>query len=193
MMTRTGTGTASRPLSLRDAGAFEAFYRQHARQLLVFLTRRTLDAHLALELTAETFAQAFERRGQFRGGGEEQATAWLYRIASNQHAKYLRRGKVERRAMQRLGLSLPDYNDVDIQRVDELAESGSLRARVAAEFGGLPGTHREAVRLRIVEDLPYPRVAEHLGISEPAARARVSRGLRLLRDNVRSHCEESPT
>ena len=91
--------------SVRDPAAFETFYRQHARQVLVFFTQRTLDSHVALELTAETFAQAFESRAQFRGNHEEQATAWLYRIASNQHGKYSRRGHVERRAMRRLGLS----------------------------------------------------------------------------------------
>ncbi|HEY3774967.1 MAG TPA: sigma factor-like helix-turn-helix DNA-binding protein [Solirubrobacteraceae bacterium] len=41
--------------------------------------------------------------------------------------------------------------------------------------------HRDALRLRVVEERPYPEVARVLGISEQAARARVSRGLRSLR------------
>jgi RNA polymerase sigma-70 factor (ECF subfamily) len=36
------------------------------------------------------------------------------------------------------------------------------------------------VRLRVVDELPYPDVAARLGISEQAARARVSRALRAL-------------
>jgi RNA polymerase sigma-70 factor (ECF subfamily) len=34
-----------------------------------------------------------------------------------------------------------------------------------------------AVQLRIVDELPYPDLARNLGITEQAARARVSRGL----------------
>lgn len=35
---------------------------------------------------------------------------------------------------------------------------------------------RSAVQLRVVDELDYPIVAQRLGISEQAARARVSRG-----------------
>jgi RNA polymerase sigma-70 factor (ECF subfamily) len=38
-----------------------------------------------------------------------------------------------------------------------------------------------AIELRIVRELPYPEVAAELGVSEQTARARVSRGLRALR------------
>ena len=34
--------------------------------------------------------------------------------------------------------------------------------------------------MRVVDDLPYEEVARRLGVSEPTARARVSRGLRAL-------------
>jgi DNA-directed RNA polymerase specialized sigma24 family protein len=40
------------------------------------------------------------------------------------------------------------------------------------------------VRLRVVDELDYPTVADRLGISEQAARARVSRGLRVLASAV---------
>ena len=36
------------------------------------------------------------------------------------------------------------------------------------------------MRLRVVEELDYPVVAARLGVTEATARARVSRGLRLL-------------
>jgi RNA polymerase sigma-70 factor (ECF subfamily) len=44
---------------------------------------------------------------------------------------------------------------------------------------------REAVRLRVGEDLPYDEVAERLGCTVLAARTRVSRGL----DQLLSHLE----
>jgi RNA polymerase sigma-70 factor (ECF subfamily) len=44
----------------------------------------------------------------------------------------------------------------------------------------LSTAQRDALRLRVVDDLPYSTVAARLGISEPTARARVSRALRAL-------------
>lgn len=176
---------------LDGAAAFDALYREHAQPLLLWLTRRTLDPHVALELTAETFATAFRRRRQFRGQTGAEAAAWLYRIAVNEHHQYLRRGRVEQRALRRLGLSAPTYKDDDLARVVELSGLEELRAEVAQEFGELPPAQRDAIRLRVVEDLPYPVVASRLGISEQTARARVSRGLRVLRGAMTNGPEES--
>jgi DNA-directed RNA polymerase specialized sigma24 family protein len=39
---------------------------------------------------------------------------------------------------------------------------------------------REAIMLRVVDELPYSELASRLAISEQAARLRVSRGMRVL-------------
>ncbi len=49
--------------------------------MLVFFTRRVLDAELAMDLTAETFATALTRREQFAGRSAEEEQAWLFAIA----------------------------------------------------------------------------------------------------------------
>ncbi|HTE63061.1 MAG TPA: RNA polymerase sigma factor [Solirubrobacteraceae bacterium] len=167
--------------SVAAPAAFEEFYRAHAEALLVFLTRRTLDAHLALDLTAETFAKAFTQRKRFRGSTEAEAAAWLYSIARNEHLQYVRRGKVERCATARLGLIGPTFSATDLERVETLASLGPLREAVRLCFEDLPPGQRDAVRLRIIDELPYSHVALRLGVSEPTARARVSRGVRELR------------
>jgi RNA polymerase sigma-70 factor (ECF subfamily) len=47
-------------------------------------------------------------------------------------------------------------------------------------LGGLSPKLASAVRLRVGRELEYAEVAEQLGISQAAARARVSRGLNQL-------------
>jgi Sigma-70 region 2 len=47
--------------------AFGDFYEQMSPQVLRFFVRRTGDPHRAVDLTAETFARAFEHRSEFRG------------------------------------------------------------------------------------------------------------------------------
>jgi DNA-directed RNA polymerase specialized sigma24 family protein len=55
-----------------------------------------------------------------------------------------------------------------------------LREELAVAMAMLaPGT-RDAVRLRVIDELPYYDLAQRLGISETAARVRVSRGLSAL-------------
>jgi RNA polymerase sigma factor (sigma-70 family) len=177
--------------ALTDARSFEAFYRRHAQAVLVFLTRRTLDPELALDLTAEVFATAYRQRAKFRGSTERDAAAWVFKIAANLHLRYLRRGHAERRALERLGIETPALTESDTARIEELAGLAELREQVAERFAELPAAQRDAVALRVVDDLSYPEIASRLGITEDTARARVSRGLRMLRGLLRPSHEGS--
>ena len=166
--------------SVQEPEAFAQFYRRHAEALLTYLARRVHDADLALELAAESFAQAYVGRARFRGSTDAEAAAWLYGIARRQLALYFRKGNVERRALQRLRIAVPRFDEEQRARVAELAELGDLRAALRIELERLSRAQREALRLRVVEELPYTEVARRLEISEGAARARVARGLKAL-------------
>jgi RNA polymerase sigma factor (sigma-70 family) len=166
----------------QDPSAFTDFYAAHSRPLLAFFARRTFDVEVARDLTAETFAQAFEHRRRFRGSTDAEAGGWLYGIARHQLGRYARRGVVERRAVNRLGIQLATVSEDDYERIAELAGLAQLRDRVAAAFGELSDDQRDALRLRVVDERPYFEVAQALGISEQTARARVSRALGRLAD-----------
>ena len=60
-----------------DPRAFREIYDRWADRLLAYFYRRVLDAEVAGDLPAETFAVAFERRRRFRDVGASGA-AWLY-------------------------------------------------------------------------------------------------------------------
>lgn len=166
--------------SAREPEAFVRFYDEHAEALLVYLARRVYNPEVAFDLTAETFAQAYAARGRFRGSTDRAAAAWLYKIARRQFAGYLRKGRAERRALARLGIEPPGLDEEQRARIEELADLESLRGTIRVELARLSGAQRAALELKVVEDLSYPDVASRLGISEEAARARVSRGLRAL-------------
>lgn len=159
---------------------FAAVYREHSKDVLVYLARRTYDPELAMDLTAETFAQALRSQRRFRGSTVSDERAWLFGIASHVLSRAVRRSRAEGRALRRLGLERPELQADDIARIVELAGLRDLRAVVAVELEALSDKHREAVRLRVVDELTYAQVATCLQISEPTARARVSRGLRAL-------------
>ncbi len=139
---------------MRDSVAFASVYEREAEMVLVFVSRRTLDAEVAVDITAETFAQAWRCRRSFRGSTEPEQRAWLLTIARRQIARYLRRGVVERRALERLGASVPVLHEDDLRAIEEAAEIADLREVLSAELGRLGGDQREALRLRVVEERP---------------------------------------
>jgi RNA polymerase sigma-70 factor, ECF subfamily len=155
-------------------------YSRHSEPLLLFLARRTADPEIALDLFAETFAQAHASSRRYRGGSDAEAAGWLYGIARNQLKLYYRRGRIERRALAKLRLEREAATPEVLAEIERRAGLGELRADLAAALSELSPAVREAVRLRVVDELPYPDLAQRLGISEPAARARVSRGLQSL-------------
>jgi RNA polymerase sigma-70 factor, ECF subfamily len=166
--------------SAEEPELFGDFYRHYFDRIVAYLARSLCDPELALELTAETFAQAYIARGRFRGSSAAEAEAWIYRIASRQLTRYFRRGEVSRRAMERLKLELPRIDSQIRGEVEELADLAGLRSTLRTELQRIPGSQREALWLRVVEDLSYAEVGRRLDISEQAARARVSRGLKSL-------------
>jgi RNA polymerase sigma factor (sigma-70 family) len=173
-------GSCDLARSIADPHAFERVYDAHATRLLAFLARRTFDVEAARDLTAETFAQAYRGRKRFRGSTDDEAAAWIYGIARNLLSHYVRTGIVERKAIERLGIRVPQLVEADYERIVQLAGLSELRSIIAEEFSRLRPDQQTAVHLRVVEELPYPEVAARLAVSEQTARARVSRGLRQL-------------
>jgi RNA polymerase sigma factor (sigma-70 family) len=165
--------------SAADPGVFTELYRRHAEDLLRYFARRTLDPEAAAELTAETFAQAFASRTTYRDTGAN-GVAWIYGVARHQLGRFFRSGRVDRAARRRLGMPERELPPADYERVEDLIDFGPIRGAIAEAMETLREDHREALRFRVIEELPYPEVARRLACSEANARQRVSRGLRRL-------------
>jgi RNA polymerase sigma-70 factor (ECF subfamily) len=166
------------PVSRADG--FAALYRRESERVLVYCARRVLDAETAVDLTAETFAQAFRGRRGFRGTTELEARAWLLTIARRQISQYLKRGVLDRCAVQRLGIRVPAVDEQALEEIERLAGLAQLRESVGLALAQLGAEQREALRLRVVEERSYEQIAGMLGVREATVRARVSRGLRAL-------------
>jgi RNA polymerase sigma factor (sigma-70 family) len=165
--------TASRD----EPAAFVELYRRHAEDLLRYFARRTLDPETAAELTAETFAEAFASRGNYRDTGAN-GVAWLYGIARHQLSRFFRAGRVARTARMRLGIPAREVSPDDFERIEDLVDFAPLRSALVEALETLAEDQREALRLRVIDGLSYTEVAARLQCAESAARQRVSRGLR---------------
>jgi RNA polymerase sigma-70 factor (ECF subfamily) len=164
-----------------DPHAFRELYDRWAEPLLAYFYRRVFDAEVAADLLAETFAVAWIRRRRFRDLGRP-GGAWLYGIAAKELSHYVRRQRVELRALRRLGLEVPALDDESITRIEALVDVEQHRAALAVALGRLSRSERDAVELRVVSELGYGEIAARLRCSESAARTRVHRGLTHLSD-----------
>jgi RNA polymerase sigma factor (sigma-70 family) len=169
--------------SARDPDAFGEFYDRHGSFLLAFFQRRIRCPEIAADLTAETFAQAFVARRRYRDTGAP-ALAWLLGIARLVLAVSLRRRGIEDKGRRELGLVSLPLDDLSIERIEQLAETTEVWARVQSALDQLSPDTVRAIELRAIDELPYAQVARRLGCSEGAARVRVRRGLKRLADAV---------
>lgn len=169
--------------SATEPDAFGEFYGRHAAGVLAFFHRRTSCGQTALDLTAETFAEAFASRRRYRDTGAP-ALAWLLAIGRHKLSRHLARGHVDDRARRRLGMERRELDDAALERVEKLCADSDLRNRVEHALGSLTPKVAEAVVLRVVLELPFAEIARQLECSEVAARMRVSRGLSQLHDTL---------
>jgi RNA polymerase sigma factor (sigma-70 family) len=174
-----------------DGDGILALYDAHARELIGFFARRSADPQLALDLLSETFLTAFERRRSCRGATDSERVAWLFAIASRKLAGHYRRGASERRATDRLAGELRALTGHEIDAIERLAASSDRSEAVLAALGELSDDQRAAVQARVLDERPYAAMSNELGISEPVARARVSRGLRAMRRAIAGEPERS--
>jgi RNA polymerase sigma factor (sigma-70 family) len=165
----------------RDPDAFAAFYDRYERAVVGYLARRTNDAELAADLTAEVFASALRSAHTYRPKSPT-AAAWLFTIAQHTLARSARRGRVEARARRRLGIR--EAFELEARQIDEIDASIGGDQWVSDLLARLPPDQRHAVRARVLDELPYEEIAQEMQTSELVIRKRVSRGLASLREGL---------
>ena len=168
-----------------DPEAFREFYDRYAVWIRSWFKRHTSSDVASLDLTAETFAQAWHSSRRFRDLADGSGAPWLFGIARNLLRQYHKHNRIESAARERLGLQASCAGD-DYERVDDRSEAGALAPLLRHAVRALPVDQRRALELRVVHQLPYDAVAGRLGCSQNAARLRVSRALRAITTQMRS-------
>jgi RNA polymerase sigma factor (sigma-70 family) len=167
---------------LLDGGArgFGLLYERRHPLIRGYLRRRVGPRpDLVLDLVAETFARALERREQFdpqRGS----AVAWLLGIAHHLLLDAVRHSRVTDQSRRALGMQRICVQDDQLELVECDSASDLQRA-----LGRLPGEQREAIERRVLAEEPYADIAIQAGCSEQVVRKRVSRGLAALRRDIK--------
>ena len=163
-----------------DREAFDRLVRvthSDAYALALRLTGSTEDAR---DVVQEAYLRAYRSVGRFRG--EALFSTWLYRIVANCAATHVGRRQLHRH--DHLGA----HDDVVDTRPDNdptlQSDLAALRENLDAAIRDLPPRLRSVVVLRDMYDLPHEAIAKELGISVTAAKVRLHRARRRLREQV---------
>ena len=141
-------------------------------------SRQTGSETAALDLTAETFAQAWHASRRFKDMADGSGAPWLFGIARNLLRQYHKHNRIESAARERLGLPARLGGVRGLRGASTSACTATSLAPAAAA-GGARAAERAAHGARAAgrQQLDYEEVAGALGCSQNAARLRVSRAL----------------
>jgi RNA polymerase sigma-70 factor (ECF subfamily) len=148
-----------------DVRAFEVLVRRYQLPIIRLCVGMLGDRHAAEDAAQDVFFSAWRSLGRFRG--DAQFSTWLYRIATNQCLRDIRR-------RPRQTAQLPE----DLPAAEGGAPHSQLEAAegvvaVSAAVARLSPEQRVALLLREVEGLSYDQIAEVLGVSMPAVKSRI--------------------
>ena len=163
-----------------DNDAFAELVRATQADVYTLAYRLTGNEEDARDVAQEAFLRAFKSLKRFRG--DSRFSTWMYRITANCASTHLtRRSKGRHDELSEDDSVLDERPESD---PEGMAEAGLLRDRVTAALEDLPQILRAVIVLRDVYDLPHEVIAAELGISEGAAKVRLHRARRKLRERL---------
>lgn len=169
-----------------DRAAFSDLVVRHQNEVYTLALRLVSDRELAADVAQEAFVRAWRALPKFRG--DARFSTWMHRITVN--TAWSLKARAARRRTERLDdlLFEPQSGGLTPEKAGELS---LLRPRLEAALRILaPGT-RTVVVLKDIYGWSHPEIAEHLNISVTAAKVRLHRGRKRLRDELWSYLEET--
>ena len=170
-----------------DREAFDELVRCTFVDTFTLARRLTGNEEDARDVVQEAYLRAWKGLGKFRG--DAQFSTWLYRITANAASTH-----VHKRRRQRAEPFAEGFDPADVRaerQIAESAESSEALDRIAGALDELPSKLRNVVVLKDVYGLSHEAIAEELGISVAAAKVRLHRARRKLRDVLYEEGEEA--
>lgn len=163
-----------------DHLAFEELVRLTHADTYTLAYRLVGDEEDARDVVQDTYLRAHKGLKRFRG--DAQFSTWLHRITVNCANTYLgRRGKHEHEPLPDDPAIVDVHPQVD---PEQRAGIGDLRDQLTDALLALPPKQRAVVVLRDIYDLSHDAIADQLGITESAAKVRLHRARKRLRERL---------
>jgi RNA polymerase sigma-70 factor, ECF subfamily len=158
--------------------AFDELVRRTYVDTYTLAVRLTGNEEDARDVVQEAYLRAWKSIPRFRG--DAAFTTWMYRITANASYTLVERRR-RRRTTQLDDVDEPIDRRLDAQP-DTLAESTAGLGELSAALEELPPALRTLVILKDVYGLSHEAIADELGISVAAAKVRLHRGRKRMRE-----------
>jgi RNA polymerase sigma-70 factor (ECF subfamily) len=168
-----------------DPDLFRFIYDRYAERIHRFFWRRTGNREVALDLMAETFAQAWISKARFRDLAGGSAGPWLFTIARRLLIASVEQRQLEMKALDKLQVE-PRPHSIRVPAPTHQWLDG-VDADLEEALADLPAEQGQAIVLRVVCGLTYKAIGSRAGCTPTAARIRVSRGLKRLRARLEAN------
>ncbi len=163
-----------------DRPAFEELVRLTSADTYTLAYRLMGNDDDARDVVQEAYLRGYRGIAKFRG--DARFTTWMYRITANCAVSHLERRRKHRHEELSDDVQLADDNvDRDPQA---RADASATRGQLTLALQELPPRLRAVIVLRDIYDLPHQAIAAELGISETAAKVRLHRARRRLREQL---------
>ena len=166
-----------------DHRAFEELVRETYVDTYTLAFRLTGDPEDARDVVQEVYLRVHKSLRRFRG--DSQFKTWLHRITANCASTLLGRRNKHRHDPMPEDAPIADNNP----QLDPAAraDTGVLRNQLTDALRGLPPKLSAVVVLRDIYDFSHEAIAAELGISESAAKVRLHRARKRLREILHTH------
>jgi RNA polymerase sigma-70 factor (ECF subfamily) len=154
----------------------EAAWSAHRAALHRFVVTRVRDHMAAEDIVHDVLVKAHARPEPLRK--PETLKAWLYQVTRNAIVDYYRARKPAE--------ALPDELRGEPQDTDHAERE--LAGCLTPLLAGLPAAYADPLRLADLEGVAQQEVASRLGLSLSAAKSRIQRARRMLRDVLLRCC-----
>ncbi|HVI43678.1 MAG TPA: RNA polymerase sigma-70 factor [Chitinophaga sp.] len=173
-------------ISRHQLSAFELLFKSHYAALCTFAYDFVNRHDLAEEIVQDTFMKIWERYGELNIQVSEKA--YLYRAVQNNCLNFIKRNREKvqygSEQMEQLESRIALLTLGEAPSPVEQLVRAELEMITEKAVSRLPQQCQDIFRLSRFEQLSYPEISRHLGISINTVKTQMTRALQKLRDEL---------
>ena len=163
-----------------DASAFELLYSRHRAPLFRFMLHQVREHGTAEELYQDVWQRVITARQRYRP--EAKFSTWLFQIAHNRLTDHWR--ALAHRPPAPVDAAERAERQVDPDTPERKLSAFEERRRLQLALQDLPADQREAVLLRLEQELTLEQIGEITGVGRETVKSRLRYALDKLRQRL---------
>ena len=156
--------------------AFAELYHQYNPKLSAFLIRLSRSEYIAQEMVQETFLRLWINRTKLKEVNN--ASAWLYKIASNVSYTYLKTQANRKRLLE--SVAVEPVTESFLPSLD----SRQLDLIIRKTVDQLPERRQEIYRLSREQGLTHQQIADQLNLSSNTVKNQIALSLKFIYEQI---------